>query len=260
MLSRQSGGAAVFFAIPAHGSRRRSPASCRSHNFEVRGIQPSTHVTLTCPNFHTSIPPMLRINLESRLLQTLTRHADTRGFPLMVGGVAFAATVSMTVPFASVLVASVLLAPRRWRSLASWSSAGAAAGAMFLYLVFHYLGWSRVFESYPDLVRSTAWVDATRWLTQYGVSSLFVISALPVPLTPALAFAAISRLPVVEVVTALWAGKLLKYMVYAWLASRSPERLLHRGQQHVDVLSTLLATAGGYPKSGTTLTGKKAPP
>ena len=99
-------------------------------------------------------------------------------------------------------------------------------------------------------------MDATRWLTQYGVGSLFVISALPVPLTPALAFAAISRLPVVEVVAALWAGKSLKYLVYAWLASRSPERLLHRGQQHVDILRALLATARGRSKHRTSLTGE----
>lgn len=201
---------------------------------------------------------MLRINLESRLLQTLTRHADTRGFPLMVGGIAFAATLSMTIPFASVLVASVLLAPGRWHSIASWSSVGAAAGAIVLYLVFHHLGWTRVFDAYPDLIRSPAWADATRWLTQYGVGSLFVISALPVPLTPALALAAISRLPVVEVVAALWAGKWLKYMAYAWLASRSPERLLHRGQQHVDVLRTLLTTAGDNSQSAA-LIEKSAP-
>jgi membrane protein YqaA with SNARE-associated domain len=200
---------------------------------------------------------MLRINLESRLLQTLTRHADTRGFPIMVGGFAFLATVSMTVPFASVLVASVLLAAGRWRSIASWSSAGAAVGAMVLYLVFHHLGWTRVFDAYPELVRSTAWVDATRWLTQYGVGSLFVISVLPVPLTPALVFAAISRLPVIEVVAALWAGKWLKYWAYAWLASRSPERLLHRGQQHIDVLRTLLATAGVHSQSGTFVEERK---
>ena len=37
-------------------------------------------------------------------------------------------------------------------------------------------------------------------------------------------FAAISRLPIGEVVLALWIGKLAKYLVYAWLASRFPER------------------------------------
>ena len=63
------------------------------------------------------------------------------------------------------------------------------------------------------------------------------------PLTPALMFAGISRLPIVEVVLALWIGKLAKYLVYAWLASRFPERALRRGQRHADALRVIVARA-----------------
>jgi uncharacterized membrane protein YdjX (TVP38/TMEM64 family) len=124
-----------------------------------------------------------------------------------------------------------------------WASLGAALGAALLYLAFHHLGWARLFAAYPDVVRSSAWGDATRWLSAYGVPALFVIAATPVPLTPALMFAAISRLPVAEVVLALWIGKLAKYLVYAWLASRFPERALQRGQRHADALRAMLARA-----------------
>jgi hypothetical protein len=53
-------------------------------------------------------------------------------------------------------------------------------------------------------------------------------------------FAGISRLPVVEVIAALWVGKLIKYLAYAWLASRFPDRLLLRGRRQLDELRALL--------------------
>ncbi len=172
---------------------------------------------------------MLRLSLETSLLRALARWADSSAFPVVVAASAMAATLSMSVPFAGLLVASVLLVPRRWLLIAAGASLGAAAGAVILYLVFHHLGWSQFIERYPDMVRSVAWRDATGWLGRYGVVSLLVIAALPLPLTPALVFAAISRLPVLEVISALWIGKLAKYLVYAWLAARFPRWLVRGG-------------------------------
>lgn len=186
---------------------------------------------------------MLRGTLESGLMRALLRRADSRAFPAVVGAVAVAATLSMSVPFVTLLVAAVLMAPRRWSAVAVWASLGAALGAALLYLAFHHLGWARLFAAYPDVVRSSAWGDATRWLSAYGVTALLVIAASPLPLTPALMFAGISRLPIAEVVLALWLGKLAKYLVYAWLASRFPERALQRGQRHAEALRAMLARA-----------------
>ena len=186
---------------------------------------------------------MLRDALESGLMRTLLRRADSRVFPVIVGAVAVAATLSMSVPFATLLVTAVLMARRRWGEIAVWASLGAAVGATLLYLVFHHLGWARLFDAYPDVVRSSAWGDATRWLSAYGVMALLFIAATPLPLTPALMFAGISRLPITEVAVALWVGKLAKYLVYAWLASRFPERALERGQRHADALRAMLARA-----------------
>ena len=187
---------------------------------------------------------MLRSALEYRLVRTLVRRADTRAFPMVVASVAVAATLSMSVPFAGLLVAAVLMAPRRWAAIALWSSLGAALGGSILYLVFHHLGWARLFAAYPDVVRSVAWQDATRWLSTYGVASLLVIAALPLPLTPALMFAAISRLPVAEVVLALWVGKLAKYLVYAGLASAFPSLWIARAHGRLTTLNAVLGRAG----------------
>ena len=193
---------------------------------------------------------MLSATLETGLIRTLTRRADHPAFPLIVAAVALAATLSMTVPFASLLVGAVLMAPRRWMPIAMWSSVGAALGGGMLYLAFHHLGWARLFDAYPDVVRSTAWVDATRWLTNFGVASLLLIAALPLPLTPALMFAAVSRLPMAEVLLALWLGKLLKYTIYAWLTATFPSWALRHGNFRLAALDAVLSRSliSGVPK------------
>ena len=189
---------------------------------------------------------MLSVTLETGLIRTLTRRADQRAFPMIVAVVAVAATLSMTVPFASLLVGAVLMAPRRWKPIALWSSLGAALGGGLLYIAFHHLGWARLFDAYPDVVRSKAWSDATRWLTNYGVATLLLIAALPLPLTPALMFAAVSRLPVAEVLLALWLGKLVKYMAYAWLTAAFPSWALQHSSFRVAALDAALSRASVF--------------
>lgn len=183
---------------------------------------------------------LLHWNIETSIMRALVRRADSNTFPLAVAGTALAATLSMSVPFAGLLVAAVLLAPGRWISVAAWSSLGAAVGALILYLIFHHLGWNQFVARYPDVMQSVAWRDATNWLNHYGIGALLVIAALPLPLTPGLMFAGISRLPVAEVIAALWAGKLAKYLVYAWLTSRFPQGLFRVGQRQVELLRALM--------------------
>jgi uncharacterized membrane protein YdjX (TVP38/TMEM64 family) len=48
---------------------------------------------------------------------------------------------------------------------------------------------------------------------------------LPVPKLPMLAVAGIYRLPIAEVFVAILAGKIIKYLAYAYLTVRFPEAL-----------------------------------
>jgi hypothetical protein len=98
----------------------------------------------------------------------LRRAIPARAYPLMVGITALVLTVSMTIPFASILVVAVLLRRDRWKEIVLVSSLGSATGGLILYLTFHYLGWSQIAAYYPDLPQSKAWADATRWVSAYG--------------------------------------------------------------------------------------------
>jgi membrane protein YqaA with SNARE-associated domain len=167
---------------------------------------------------------MITFALEQRVRAALEHATGSRRYPFVVGVAAFVLTLSMSVPFASALVPAVLLRRERWRAIALWSALGSSIGGLVLYLVFHHLGWNQLLAWYPDIAASKSWRDATLWVTRYGAWALFLIAASPLPQTPALAFSAITRLPVPEVLVALLTGKVIKYGVYAWLVARFPER------------------------------------
>jgi membrane protein YqaA with SNARE-associated domain len=164
--------------------------------------------------------------LAQRVTAILHRKAQTRWFPALVGGCAFVATITLSLPVELLVVVSVLLRPARWTVLSLAAAAGSAAGDAVLYFAFHHLGWQLLIDWYPDMATSRLWADMTRWLSSYGAAALFVVMAVPMPVakTPALAFVAIYRMPIAEVVLAIGAAKLLKFAVYGYVVSRFPGR------------------------------------
>jgi membrane protein YqaA with SNARE-associated domain len=164
--------------------------------------------------------------IAHRALRTLRRRTETPTFPPLIATSSFLATITFALPVEVLVTLTALMAPRRWISIGVFAALGSTLASVGLYLAFHHLGWNLLIEWYPDIARSKARTDATRWLSRYGSSALFVLMAfpLPVPKVPALAFAGICRMPVFEVLLAIGLGKLLKYNVYALIVSRFPER------------------------------------
>jgi membrane protein YqaA with SNARE-associated domain len=168
--------------------------------------------------------PTRRPTTKSTALAHVPRAIFALSYPFAVGVVAFILTISM-LSVASVLIVAVLLRRERWGEIVILASLGSAIGGLTLYLIFHHLGWSHILAAYPELTRAKAWSDATLWVSAYGTWALLVIAASPLPQTPALVFAALSQLPIVELFLALFVGKLLKYGIYGFLAARFPSWL-----------------------------------
>lgn len=166
---------------------------------------------------------MISYFIERRIKAFLRRNTARRQYPVLVGCAALAATLSMSLPFASLLVPAVLLRRDRWARIAFFAGAGSALGGALLYLLFHHLGWARFEAVYPALVAAPVWHDSARGLGLYGTRALLVIAASPLPSTPAIAIAALGTLELPEVFADLWLGKSLNYLLYAWLVSRFPD-------------------------------------
>lgn len=169
---------------------------------------------------------MISHAITHRTVAALSRRASAFWFPYLVGSCAFLVTVTLTIPVEFLVVISVLMSPRSWIGIGVCAAVGSFLGSLGLYLAFHHLGWNLLIAWYPDITRSQLWVSSTRWLSEYGPLALFMLMALPLPVPkiPALAFVAIYRMPIYEVVLAISLGKLLKYISYAYVVSRFPTR------------------------------------
>ena len=159
----------------------------------------------------------------------LVQRNATRGYyaPL-VGLLALGATLSMSIPFIPVLIVAVLLNPMRWRHIVLCSALGSALAALLLLLAFHHLGWNQLVAHSPQIETSQTWIVVSRWLEKYQLIALFGVAVSPLPLAPALIFAAISAVPPVGVFVALLVAKILQYGMAAWLVARFPQRFARR--------------------------------
>ena len=99
---------------------------------------------------------MTHLHPPARLRRLLMFSAGHRYYPAVVALIAFAATLTFSLPFALLLIPAVLLAPRRWLLLGLVSGIASGCGAAALELIFHSLGWQYVIARYPDL----AWLTA----------------------------------------------------------------------------------------------------
>lgn len=159
------------------------------------------------------------------LLQRLIRHAaEGPGFLLVCLALAFGGTLSGTAPTTAVVVPAALLAPHRWRQISALTALGSALAATLLVIGFHNLGWEQIYERFPQLATHVIWRRVMDWAADYGAVALFLVAASPLPQTPALIFFGIARLDIFSVFIAMLAGKLIKYGLFAWLATRFPER------------------------------------
>lgn len=157
----------------------------------------------------------------------LNRKAGGPWFPVLVGACAFLVTVTLTLPVELLVAIGALISPARWIAIGLFAAIGSSLASVGLYLAFHHLGWNLLIEWYPDIAASKFWTQSTAWLSEYGAIALFALMALPLPVpkTPALAFVAIYRMPIYEVILAIGLGKLLKYTLYAYVVSRFPTQV-----------------------------------
>ena len=162
--------------------------------------------------------------IEGLLQRLLRRVAEGHTFLLTCGGLALLGTVAALYPVTAVVVPAVLLVPQRWKGVSVANALGSALGASLLVIVAHHMGWSYLYEHYPQLATHADWLRVISWVEHYGLAALFVVSLSPLPQTPALLVLGVSRQEYLGVFFAILAGKLIKYGAFAYVAKRFPER------------------------------------
>ncbi len=175
--------------------------------------------------------PHVRQRALNRALHLLAATTGSRWYGPLAGVIAFALTLTASVPYTAILVGALWLTPQRWKTLVFFSSLGGALGAIVMVSGFRHLGWMPLYAAFPELAASPLWQRIVQAVQEYGVAALGAVAAAPLPQTPALAIAASAHLEPVAMFAALFAGKLVKYSVVSWLVSiGSPlvDRLIRR--------------------------------
>jgi len=162
--------------------------------------------------------------LEGLLQRLIRKSAEGHAFLLVCITLSLCGTLSAAYPVTAVVVPAALLAPPRWRQITAMTALGSALGATLLVIVFHDLGWAQLYERFPELATHATWRQVMVWVTRYGTVALFLIAISPLPQTPALIFFGIARHDYLSIFIAMLTGKSLKYGLFAWMATRFPER------------------------------------
>ncbi len=155
----------------------------------------------------------------------LEQFADRAWYGPLIGFLAALDAIILVIPNDGILVASTMLVPRRWIIFAVCVAVGSSLGAIALNYIVEIQGLPFILEYYPGLDQTYWWKITQNFFDQYGILIVFAVGASPIMQQPAIVLAALANTPVTQLATAIFLGRILKFLLMAYLASHSPKVL-----------------------------------
>lgn len=171
---------------------------------------------------------MLAPKLHEKIRSYVTRlekFADRSWYPPLIGILAALDNLVIIIPNDGILVASSMLIPKRWLIFAICVAIGSTVGAMILssLVQFHGLPW--ILDFYPGINESEMWNLTEKFFDEYGLLLVFAIGASPIMQQPVIILAGLANTPLPILAAAIFAGRMLKFTIMAYLGSHSPKLL-----------------------------------
>ena len=164
-------------------------------------------------------------------------HFFTRGRDYVLGFVnrpwypaliAFLAAIDLfivIVPTDVFLISAVMGQPRRWFSTGVTIAFGSILGSALLAFILDY-DQDLIHRAFPAVFASKHWNYAEGLIENYGTYATFFAAVGPLPLQPFIVVGALStKLTFKTLLISVGAGRLLKFILFAWLASHAPRML-----------------------------------
>lgn len=127
------------------------------------------------------------------------------------------------VPTEGFLISSSMLAPKRWFSFALVTAIGSTLGALVLAYLIEDIGLPQLLEFYPDIVKAQAWKFVEQFFHKYGLLCVFLVAVTPLMQQPAVIIASLAHTPYYKLGFVIFAGRFIKYIIYAYISSHSPK-------------------------------------
>ena len=155
----------------------------------------------------------------------LEKFADRIWYPPLIGILAILDNLIIIIPNDGILVASSMLVPKRWAIFAISVAIGSTIGAVLLAFLVEYKGFPWILDVFPGIDKSQIWIWTLDFFNKYGLIVVFVVGLSPILQQPVIIISALALTPLSDLAIIIFLGRLIKYMVMAYLGSHSPRYL-----------------------------------
>jgi membrane protein YqaA with SNARE-associated domain len=163
--------------------------------------------------------------LIQKYVAQLEKFADRIWYAPLIGLLAALDCFLLIIPNDGILIASCMLTPKRWALYGITISVGSTIGAVVLSYVAGTQGLPWVQEFFPGIEASWAWVWTEDFFAKYGLLVVFLVSASPLMQQPIIVLSALSHTPLMTLAVVFFSGRILKFMLLAYISSHSPQYL-----------------------------------
>jgi membrane protein YqaA with SNARE-associated domain len=181
-------------------------------------------------------------------IQRMERHVKKGWYPFLIAFFACVDLFIFVIPTDLLLITSVMAAPKRWITLAAFTTVGFILGCLIFALVVRHLGLPMVESLFPHITEHKTWAHSEVWVVEYGLWAIFVVSLLPIALHPIIAIAVLANVSITSICLVLLIGRIIKYGGFAWIASHSP-RMLEKFGIHAKEVDEILEKNETHPQS-----------
>ncbi len=162
-----------------------------------------------------------------RSVQVLQRYVNRIWYGPLIGLLAALDNLIVVIPNDGILISSTMLVPKRWISFAFCVAVGSTVGALVLGGLIEVYGLNLVHQYFPGIDQTQSWTWTVQFFERYGLFLVFLVGVTPFVQQPAVILAALANTPLYQLGLAVFFGRLIKFLIMAYVASHAP-RLLGR--------------------------------
>ena len=158
-------------------------------------------------------------------IESLQVYGQKWWYPPLLGLLAGIDHYVFIIPVDGLLASSAILNPRRWLILAISFTIGSTVGVLGFIWVLNFIGIEKLMTLFPLIFESTAWHMTQDFFGTYGSWVVLLSGASPFPQQPAVITTALANVPFWTIAGMLTAGRLIKFILIAYLSSFAPKKL-----------------------------------
>ena len=161
-------------------------------------------------------------------LDRIKKNYDAPWYPLVMSLITASNVFLLFLPVEVILVGGILLKPKTWVRMAFWQTIAATLSTLILALLVLWKGQATLDWLAPNIQHTHSWERSTQMMRDWGLWALVLMSILPVPILPGIAFAIFSKIPLSMIAVAVFAGRAIKFYGLCFIAAYFPARLRKR--------------------------------